>query len=167
MQLLDKPDLFTTLVSILGLGGASALAYSGYLRLSGKASGPAGMLVCLYLAALLICRFRGWSADPLLGDYCFELLAVVASMVAAYQLAGFPLGKGAEAGFHLLLHGGGVFQLHFFGRFRMDQPAFLCRHDFVAADWLLLSGAKPAPRRRKLGGGFEEAQETENGEDAT
>ena len=40
VQLLDKPDLFTTLVSILGLGGASALAYSGYLRLSGKASGP-------------------------------------------------------------------------------------------------------------------------------
>ena len=55
VQLLDKPDLFTTLVSILGLGGASALAYSGYLRLSGKASGPAGMLVCLYLAAPIPC----------------------------------------------------------------------------------------------------------------
>ena len=94
VQLLNNPDLFSMVVYALGLGGGSALAYNGYLRLSGKVSGPAGMLVSLYLAALLICRFRGWSADPLLGDYCFQLLAVIASMVASYQLAGFPLGKG-------------------------------------------------------------------------
>lgn len=74
VQLLDKPDLFSMVVYALGLGGGSALAYNGYLRLSGKVSAPAGMLVSLYLAALLICRFRGWSADPLLGDYCFQLL---------------------------------------------------------------------------------------------
>lgn len=162
VQLLDKPDLFTTLVSILGLGGASALAYSGYLRLSGKASGPAGMLVCLYLAALLICRFRGWSADPLLGDYCFELLAVVASMVAAYQLAGFPLGKGRRRA-SIFCSMAAVFSAAFLWQIPDGPTALLCRHDFVAADWLLLSGKarRPdgeswavvlrKPRRRKTG----------------
>ena len=166
VQLLDKPDLFTTLVSILGLGGASALAYSGYLRLSGKASGPAGMLVCLYLAALLICRFRGWSADPLLGDYCFELLAVVASMVAAYQLAGFPLGKGRRRA-SIFCSMAAVF----FSCISLADSGWTNRLFFAAMILWQLTGccslAKPAPRRRKLGGCFEEAQETENGEDAT
>ena len=31
---------------------------------------------------------------------------------------------------------------------RMDQPALLCRHDFVATDWLLLSGKAGAPTEK-------------------
>lgn len=166
VQLLDKPDLFTTLVYVLGLGGASALAYSGYLRLSGKASGPAGMLVCLYLAALLICRFRGWSADPLLGDYCFELLAVVASMLAAYQLAGFPLGKGRRRA-SIFCSMAAVF----FSCISLADPGWTGRLFFAAMILWQLTGCcaltKPTPRRRKLGGGFDDEQGPEAGEEAT
>ena len=42
----------------------------------------------------LISRFRHWSSDPLLGDYCFKLLACVCVMLAAYHMAGFPLNQG-------------------------------------------------------------------------
>ena len=83
VNLLNHTDLFSIVVYVLGVGAAFALAFQGYLRVSGRASAPAGMLVCLYLAALLICRFRDWSKDPLLGDYCFELLACVFAMVEA------------------------------------------------------------------------------------
>ena len=118
------------------------------------------------MAALLICRFRGWSADPLLGDYCFELLAVVASMVAAYQLAGFPLGKGRRRA-SIFCSMAAVF----FSCISLADSGWTNRLFFAAMILWQLTGccslAKPAPRRRKLGGGFEEAQETENGEDAT
>ena len=58
VNLLNHTDLFSIVVYVLGVGAAFALAFQGYLRVSGRASAPAGMLVCLYLAALLICRFR-------------------------------------------------------------------------------------------------------------
>ena len=164
VQLLDKPDLFSMVVYALGLGGGSALAYNGYLRLSGKVSAPAGMLVSLYLAALLICRFRGWSADPLLGDYCFQLLAMVASMVASYQLAGFPLGKGRRRA-SIFWSMAAVF----FSCISLADPGWIGRLFFAAMVLWQLTGCcsllKPAPRRRKLGGGVDGEETTQDGED--
>ena len=164
VQLLNNPDLFSMVVYALGLGGGSALAYNGYLRLSGKVSGPAGMLVSLYLAALLICRFRGWSADPLLGDYCFQLLAVIASMVASYQLAGFPLGKGRRRA--------SIFwsmTAVFFSCISLADPDWTGRLFFAAMVLWQLTGCcslvRPAPRRRKLGGGFDGETTAQDGED--
>lgn len=166
IQLLDKPDVFSVIVNVLGLGGASALAMNGYLRLSGKSSAPAGMLVSLYLAAWLVARFRGWSTDPLLGDYCFELLACVFAMLAAYQLAGFPIGKGRRRA-SLFCSMAAVY----FCLISLADPDWAGRLFFLAVALWLFTGSctlnKPAPRRRKLGGGFVEPEEPAEQGDAT
>ena len=86
--------------------------------------------------------------------------------VAAYQLAGFPLGKGRRRA-SIFCSMAAVF----FSCISLADSGWTNRLFFAAMILWQLTGccslAKPAPRRRKLGGGFEEAQETENGEDAT
>ena len=143
------------MVYVLGVGAAFALAFQGYLRVSGRASAPAGMLVCLYLAALLICRFRDWSKDPLLGDYCFELLACVFAMLAAYQLAGFPLGRGRRRA-SIFCSMAAVY----FSCVSLADAGWTDRLFFAAMALWQFTGVcsleKPVHRRRKLGGGFEE-----------
>ena len=51
------------------------------------------MLPALFGAVQLIVRFRDWSRDPLLMDYCFELLASICVMCATFHLGGFGLGR--------------------------------------------------------------------------
>ena len=155
VNLLNHTDLFSIVVYVLGVGAAFALAFQGYLRVSGRASAPAGMLVCLYLAALLICRFRDWSKDPLLGDYCFELLACVFAMLAAYQLAGFPLGRGRRRA-SIFCSMAAVY----FSCVSLADAGWTDRLFFAAMALWQFTGVcsleKPIHRRRKLGGGFEE-----------
>jgi len=151
MGLLKKPDLLDTLVYALGIVASALVAIGGYLRRVGKANGPAGMVITLFLALFLVGQFRLWSRDPLLGDYCFQLLACVCAMVASYQLTGFPIGHGRRRGclfwcmaavyFSCISLADGDNRL-FFG---------------AMALWLLTgscSMSKPSPRRRKLGGGY-------------
>jgi len=52
------------------------------------------MLPALFSAVELIVQFRDWSRDPLLMDYCFELLASIFVMCATFHLGGFSLGRG-------------------------------------------------------------------------
>lgn len=52
------------------------------------------MLPALFNAVELIVRFRDWSRDPLLLDYCFDLFAAIFIMFATYHLGGFSLGRG-------------------------------------------------------------------------
>lgn len=52
------------------------------------------MLPALFGAMELIVQFRDWSRDPLLMDYCFELLASICVMCATFHLGGFSLGRG-------------------------------------------------------------------------
>lgn len=51
------------------------------------------MLPALFHAIELIVQFRDWSRDPLLLDYCFELLAGICVMCATFHLGGFSLGR--------------------------------------------------------------------------
>lgn len=52
------------------------------------------MVPALFYAVELIVRFRDWSRDPLILDYCFELFASLSVMCATYHLGGFSLGVG-------------------------------------------------------------------------
>lgn len=81
-------------VSVLGLFSASALLVQGYLRQKGRISAPLGMLVCLFLGIRLVMNFRQWSIDPLVGDFCFELLADVCVLLACYHTIGFAFSSG-------------------------------------------------------------------------
>lgn len=87
-------DTLGLIAAVLGLFGGGCLLIQAYLRHSGKASASAAGIITIALVADLFCRFRHWSSDPLLEDYCFQLLAHVFSMLAAYYLMGFPMGKG-------------------------------------------------------------------------
>ena len=164
-NLLNHTDLFP-LWSMFWVW-APPLAFQGYLRVSGRASAPAGMLVCLYLAALLICRFRDWSKDPLLGDYCFELFACVFAMLAAYQLAGFPLGRGRRR--RRLFFA--PWRLCISAAFRNADAGWTDRLFFAAMALWQFTGVcsleKPVHRRRKLGGGFEETDPPASEEEST
>ena len=48
----------------------------------------------MYLAASLIGNYRTWSHDPIVADFCFPLLFLVAAMLASYHLAAFRVGRG-------------------------------------------------------------------------
>ena len=52
------------------------------------------MLPALSYAVELIVVFRGWSRDPLILDYCFELFALICVMCATFHLGGFSFLKG-------------------------------------------------------------------------
>ena len=80
---------------VLGVcAGAGLLAWGiAWLR-EREPKGYAVLAAGFWLAASLVDRFRGWSQDPQIADYCFRLLAAVWSMLGAYYLAGFPLGQG-------------------------------------------------------------------------
>ncbi len=66
------------------------LVYLGFCRLKGlRPTASAHTLIALYLMLRLISFYRHWSADPILLDYCFQLLANVCLMLAVYQRAAF------------------------------------------------------------------------------
>lgn len=90
----ERLDIFDLIVRVLGLAAGGLMIFGGYLRRSGRASTPAGMVITLFFALRLVSLFRGWSSDPMLGDYCFSLLACICTMLAAYYLAGFSLDEG-------------------------------------------------------------------------
>lgn len=158
MGLLRKPDLFDTLVYSLGLAASALLVMNAWLRRSGKANAPAGLVMVLFLALYLVSRFRDWSRDPLLGDYCFELLACVFAMLAAFRLAGFPLNRGRRRS--CLFWSLATVYCSIVSLADPDNRLF-----FGAMALWLLTGTctllRPAPRRRKLGGGYvdEEAKD--------
>ena len=52
------------------------------------------MIASVYLVVRLIVCFQEWNIDPSVHDYCFQLLAAICCMLAAFQLAGFSFDKG-------------------------------------------------------------------------
>lgn len=93
--LLEAGDGLHKGACVLGLGAGIGLLTWGIAWLRGRE--PRGLAVLLpgfWLAASLVDRFRGWSQDPQIADYCFRLLASVWGMLGAYYLAGFPLDQG-------------------------------------------------------------------------
>ncbi len=160
MILLGAPDLFDTVVCALGLAGAICLGVQAYLRTVGKVSAPAGMVASLALAASHLARFRHWSSDPLLGDYCFQLLAGVFAMLATYNLAGFPFGNGRRRLSLFYTHTASLFCIISLADAGIDNKLFYGG----LALWLLAGSCtrkKPAAPRRKLGGGHVEEEPDE------
>lgn len=47
------------------------------------------MIPALFFAVKLIFEFRNWSRDPMILDYCFDLLALICVMCASFHLGGF------------------------------------------------------------------------------
>ena len=83
-------DVLLTVTGLLGILAAAAMVFAGYCRWMGKHPSmifhAAGSI---WLMLRLICLYRTWSADPQVEDYCFQLLAMICAMLAAYHRATF------------------------------------------------------------------------------
>lgn len=76
-----------------GVLAGALLIISDALRIWGKSSNFLLLLIpTLFLGVRLIFDFKQWSTDPVVIDFCFRLLASVTTMLACFQLAGFPIG---------------------------------------------------------------------------
>lgn len=94
-ELVAYSDTLTLLTAAMGLVGAAALGYLGYCRQKGMHPNIlCHTLISLYLMLRLISQYRHWSSDPQLQDYCFQLLATVCLMLAAYHRATFDANAG-------------------------------------------------------------------------
>lgn len=95
LQLKDAGGTMRTLAYVFGvLGGASLVAYAA---LQAKGHKPAFLLLlplCVFLALNLIGDYQQWSADPMLLDYCFVLLADAACLLAVFNVGGFSFDRG-------------------------------------------------------------------------
>lgn len=154
MTLLGKSPFLSMLAAAVGAGAAVALGLHGWLRMKGQGSAGAVLAVTLYFCLRLIAGFRFWSVDPLLGDYVFRLLGTVSAMAAAYQLSGFPIGKGSRK-WCLFWCGTAVFfAMMNFADGGADNLLFFA----ALVLWMLPGGCRlegPPKPRRVLGGGYE------------
>lgn len=84
-------------VWVLGLCATIAMAFIGLCRFRGKKTYfLLHVVVCVYFALRMVSRYRLWSSDPQLQDYCFYLTAYVALMLTAYHHAAFNAGMGSH-----------------------------------------------------------------------
>ena len=89
-ELASYDDTLALICAVMGLVGAVSLGYLGYCRQRGEHPNIlCHTFVCLFLMVRLINQYRHWSSDPQLQDYCFQLLATVCLMLAAYHRATF------------------------------------------------------------------------------
>lgn len=125
---------------LLGVLGAAALVWLGLLRFQGKRPKAAPhAVVCLYFVARLISRYQGWSADPQLQDYCYQLLSIVFLMLYSYHRSALDLSDGSGWAVNAL----GMMSVYccFLSLARSDSMwLYLC-----CLAWVLLSQL-PAPR---------------------
>lgn len=67
----------------------------GVMRMRGATPGLlTGCLPVLWLVLRIIADFKNWSNDPAILDYCFELFALLCSMLACFHVAGFSANRG-------------------------------------------------------------------------
>ena len=83
------------IVPALAFASACAMAIEGLYHMNGdRGRLLGGCILPVYLGATLISEYRTWSHDPMVADFCFPLLFLVAAMLASYHLAGFRTGRG-------------------------------------------------------------------------
>ena len=139
-DLVRRDNALNTLTGLLGVLAAAGLIWVGLLRMQGKR--PAALphaAVCLFLVARLISRYQGWSADPQLQDYCYQLLSLVCLMLYSYHRSALDYSDGSGRAVHLT----GLLSIYccLLATVRSDDRWFyLC-----AAAWVLLS-TLPASR---------------------
>lgn len=81
---------------MVALPALTALCWAviGLKSRSGQPSPWLYMLPVLFFGAELVAEFRIWGSDPQILDYCYALLALIATMCAVFHMGGFCFGKG-------------------------------------------------------------------------
>ena len=100
LELLLGTQGVDTLCAVFGIASALALFLAARFRKEGLQPIPLlYALVSVFFMLRLICYYRTYSADPVLVDYCFQLLALVCLMLASYQRAAFCANIGSRRAF--------------------------------------------------------------------
>ncbi len=93
--LLERTSHLDLLLAVGGLVTACCWVFTGMSHFKGRrVAAPVLMIPTLFFAVQLICSFRDWSRDPMILDYCFDLLGLISLMCASYHLGGFCFDKG-------------------------------------------------------------------------
>lgn len=92
------PPISRTLLRVTAaLGIASGACFVGAASGQHKEKKPPHglyLLPVVYYILQMIFNFKNWSTDPIILDYCFKLFALIAVMLAAFQLSSFTFGLG-------------------------------------------------------------------------
>ncbi len=94
---LNLAQMSDLLIATGGVVAAICWFVSGLDRVRGRKT-PAALFMtpALFYAVDLICEFRYWSRDPMILEYCFDLLAMICVMCATYHLGGFCFDRGSR-----------------------------------------------------------------------
>lgn len=87
----DKLLAFGSILVGLCWGATAAGRFFGT-----KIPAPLFMIPSAFYVVDLVCRFRFWTRDPLIIDYCYDLFALISIMCATFHLGGFCFDKGAR-----------------------------------------------------------------------
>lgn len=88
-------NLLYRLLPPLGILSAVCIAAFAVCSLLDRKPSPLlYMAASVYLVIRLIICFQQWNIDPSIHDYCFQLLAAICCMLAAFQIAGFCFDRG-------------------------------------------------------------------------
>ena len=92
-------SILDLLPGFLGVFAALCIFMAAYGKYKGAKPMAALYLVPFFFAAVrLVLDFKnGWSSDPIILDYCFEMFAMLFAMTALYHLAGFCFDRGLRA----------------------------------------------------------------------
>jgi len=146
ITLIRREDAFYLLTGLLGIAASGALVFTGICRIQGRRPGFIfHIVVCVFFVVRLLSRYQGWSADPQLHDYCFQLLATVCAMLFSFHKASLDLKIASRRRLILLGLWGGYFCC--LAAVRSDAVLLY----LGCAAWLLtntgsLENAFPAPR---------------------
>jgi len=95
LSLFNRPSGLWFAMGFFGLLAGFCIALSAAQRYRGTVPPLAlHILPCAYLTLRLIFTFKSWSVDPVVQDYCYDLFASIAAMLATYHLGGFCLDRG-------------------------------------------------------------------------
>ncbi len=97
MSLLSMEQKADLIVGLGGILAALCWVVVSVLRHRGaKAHAALYLLPVLFLVVDLVCQFRLWTRDPVILDYCFDLLALIAAMCALIHLSGYCFDQGGR-----------------------------------------------------------------------
>lgn len=82
---------------VLAFGCAFCIVASVCVDMGGTASAVAcHSVICLYFGLDMLCRYRLWSGNPQLPDYCFHVLACAFLTLSSYHRLAFDVGLGKK-----------------------------------------------------------------------
>lgn len=142
----------TTTDLLIGLGSIlTGLCWVGtsVLRHKGARIHPVLFLVPVaFFIVELVCRFRFWTRDPVILDYCFDLFALIASMCAMLHLSSYCFDQGSRRATVFFAYCGIFFSaVAMAGAPMSELLGYLAVALWLMVQlWLLL---RPMPRKRR------------------